>query len=110
MIQEKAPPPVFRRQLSRLLAAAVALALWCLGGLAVAAPAQAAAAKTKVTVTIDLGKSGSECPALYFKKGAKTALAQVVKTWYIDGQKVAEPWDRFYAKGWDSPSTPSPWS
>jgi hypothetical protein len=67
-----------------------------------ASPVSAATAKTKVTLTINMGKSGSSCPTLYFKEGSKTAaLGQVVSKWYIDGKYAKDPWSKFYKKGWD---------
>jgi hypothetical protein len=61
-----------------------------------------AATKTKVTFTINMGKNGSDCPALYFYKGSKVVtLGQSVSKWYIDGKLVKDPWGKFYKSSWN---------
>jgi hypothetical protein len=86
---------------SRLLSIAVAVIV-LFGALAVyagvsATDSYAASKKYKVTITVNMGKSGSNCPVLYFKKGGvDTALGYGYK-WYSGGKKI-DPWTK--SKPW----------
>jgi hypothetical protein len=52
----------------------------------------AASKKYKVTITVNMGKSGSNCPVLYFYKGGKEYLAYGNK--FYSGGKKFDQWTK----------------
>jgi hypothetical protein len=53
----------------------------------------AAAKKHNVTITVNMGKNGSNCPVLFFKKNGKTEALAYGNKFSTDGEKF-DPWKK----------------
>jgi hypothetical protein len=53
----------------------------------------AAAKKYNVTITVQMGKNGSNCPVLFFKKNGKTEALAYGNKFSADGEKF-DPWTK----------------